>query len=284
MARGAAIVTADGRTPGTASPPSNLPDPPAGVLLEARRISKRFGSHTVLRDVDLTVHDREVLVVIGPSGSGKSTLLRCLNFLAPPDDGRIWFDGRWWRTPKRNPWNPFAGMSAEHELRHLRAEMGMVFQLFNVFPHLTAAQNVMLGLMRVRGMSKKEAYERARAQLQRVGLREKIDFYPAQLSGGQKQRVAIARALALDPKMMLFDEATSALDPELVSGILDEIRKLASAGMTMIVVTHEMGFARDVGDRVIMMDEGEIVEIGTPEMFRNPQHERTRAFLSSILG
>jgi polar amino acid transport system ATP-binding protein len=280
----AAVVSADGATQATASSSIGLPDPPAGVLLEARRISKRFGSDTVLRNVDLTVHDGEVLVVIGPSGSGKSTLLRCLNFLAPPEEGRIWFDGSWWRTPKRNPWNPFAGLRAEHELRHLRAEMGMVFQLFNVFPHLTAAQNVMLGLVRVRGMSRKEAYGRARAQLERVGLRDKIDSYPAQLSGGQKQRVAIARALALDPKMMLFDEATSALDPELVSGILDEMRKLASAGMTMVVVTHEMGFAREVGDRVVMMDAGEIVEIGTPEMFSHPRHERTRAFLSSILG
>jgi len=259
-------------------------DPADGVLLEARGISKRFGSDTVLKNVDLTVHDGEVLVVIGPSGSGKSTLLRCLNYLSPPDEGRIWFDGRWWRTPKRNRWNPFAGLGAEQELRHLRGEMGMVFQLFNVFPHLTAAQNVMLGLTRVRHLSKKEAYQRASAQLERVGLNDKIDSYPAQLSGGQKQRVAIARALALEPKMMLFDEATSALDPELVSGILDEMRKLAGEGMTMVVVTHEMGFAREVGDRVAMMDSGEIIEIGPPTIFSDPQHDRTRAFLSSILG
>jgi polar amino acid transport system ATP-binding protein len=284
MASGEAVGTADASAASTRVSTTAATDPPAGVLLEARGISKRFGADTVLKSVDLTVHDGEVLVVIGPSGSGKSTLLRCLNFLAPPEEGRIWFDGRWWRTPKRNPWNPFAGLGAEHELRHLRAEMGMVFQLFNVFPHLTAAQNVMLGLMRVRRMSRKEAYARAKAQLERVGLREKIDAYPGQLSGGQKQRVAIARALALDPKMMLFDEATSALDPELVSGILDEMRKLAKAGMTMVVVTHEMGFAREVGDRVVMMDEGEIIEIGPPSMFSNPQHERTRAFLSSILG
>jgi polar amino acid transport system ATP-binding protein len=277
-------VTAGDDPAEAASSSSDRGDPPAGVLLEARGITKRFGVDTVLKSVDLTVHDGEVLVIIGPSGSGKSTLLRCLNFLAPPDEGRIWFDGRWWRTPKRNAWNPIAGMGTEHELRHLRAEMGMVFQLFNVFPHQTAAQNVMLGLVRVRGMSKKDAYKRARDQLQRVGLGDKIDFYPAQLSGGQKQRVAIARALALDPKMMLFDEATSALDPELVSGILDEMRKLAKAGMTMVVVTHEMGFAREVADRVVMMDAGEIVETGPPEMFSNPTHERTRSFLSSILG
>ena len=270
--------------PGTNEERRDLPDPPNGVLLEARGISKRFGSETVLSNVDLTVHDGEVLVVIGPSGSGKSTLLRCLNYLAPPDEGRIWFDGRWWQTPKRNAWNPFAGLGAEQQLRHLRAEMGMVFQLFNVFPHLTAVENVMLGLRRVRSLSKKEARERATAQLGRVGLGDKVDFYPAQLSGGQKQRVAIARALALEPKMMLFDEATSALDPELVSGILDEMRKLASDGMTMVVVTHEMGFAREVGDRVVMMDAGIVIETGTTEIFNSPQHERTRAFLGSILG
>ena len=255
------------------------------MLLEARGISKRFGSEAVLKNVDLTVHDGEVLVVIGPSGSGKSTLLRCLNYLSPPDEGQIWFDGRWWQTPKRNRWNPFAGLGAEQELRHLRAEMGMVFQLFNVFPHLTSAQNVMLGLTGVRHMSKKEAYQRASAQLERVGLRRQ----DRRLPGAAVRWSEAARR----------DRSGAGARPEDDAVRRGDVRPRPRArqrhprrdaqagpceGMTMVVVTHEMGFAREVGDRVAMMDSGEIIEIGPPTIFSDPQHDRTRAFLSSILG
>jgi polar amino acid transport system ATP-binding protein len=238
----------------------------------------------VLRGVDLRVRKGEVLVVIGPSGSGKSTLLRCLNFIAPPDAGSVTFLGRTLTgdVPRRRP---AERMRYERELRFFRTHIGMVFQHFNLFPHMTAADNVALAPMRALGLSKREARGRSLEELARVGMADKVDAYPSQLSGGQKQRVAIARALAMRPQLMLFDEATSALDPELIGGVLEEMRRLAESGMTMIVVTHEMGFAREVGDRVIFMDEGLVVEEGPArELIENPQNERTQAFLSAILS
>jgi polar amino acid transport system ATP-binding protein len=251
-------------------------------LLELRQVTKQFGTTTVLQPTDLQVQRGEVVCVIGPSGSGKSTLLRCVNFIAPPSSGAIVFDGAEYRPPADHRWVPALGLSEERRLTRLRAEIGMVFQQFNVFPHLTVRDNVALGVRKTCGLGKREADARAVEQLTKVGMAEKLDAYPEQLSGGQKQRVAIARALALGPKLMLFDEATSALDPELVNGILAIMRDLAQAGMTMLVVTHEMRFAMDVADRVIFMDRGAIVEQGTPEQFKNPQHERTQAFLRSI--
>ncbi len=238
----------------------------------------------VLRDINMTVTKGEVLVVIGPSGSGKSTLLRCINFLAPPETGRVVFLGREWCADERPRFNPVARFKWEQGLIELRTHIGMVFQHFNLFPHMTALQNVTVAPMRVLGKSAKDAKEVARQELKRVGLGDKINAYPSQLSGGQKQRVAIARALAMKPKMMLFDEVTSALDPELIGGILEEIKKLALSGMTMIVVTHEMGFAREVGDRIIFMDEGQIVEEGAArELLASPRNARTQAFLRAIL-
>jgi len=237
----------------------------------------------VLKDINLEVTRGEVLVVIGPSGSGKSTLLRCINFVSPPETGTVVFLGRKW-TKDNVPINPIARMRYERELNVLRTHIGMVFQHFNLFPHMTALQNVALGLTRVLKVPGKKARERAMAQLERVGLGAKARSYPSQLSGGQKQRVAIARALAMKPQLMLFDEVTSALDPELIGGILEEMKKLALEGMTMIVVTHEMGFAREVGDRLIFMDEGVIVEEGgARDVIANPKNERTRAFLRAIL-
>jgi polar amino acid transport system ATP-binding protein len=259
------------------------PTPASDALLELRGVSKSFGRHRVLEGIDLKVDQGEVVVVVGPSGSGKSTLLRCINFIAPPEEGDIWFDGRWWRAPRRSRWNPLAGRGAERDLTRLRAEVGMVFQHFNVFPHLTACQNVQLGLTRVSRLPRQRAEAKAHEQLERIGLGAKLHEYPERLSGGQKQRVAIARALALEPKLMLFDEATSALDPELIGGVLEEMRKLAAAGMTMVVVTHEVRFAMEAADRMVFMDEGRLVEQGTPAHFRNPTHERTRAFLNAIL-
>jgi polar amino acid transport system ATP-binding protein len=253
-----------------------------GTLLELSGITKRFGDTTVLQPTDLRVARGEVVCVIGPSGSGKSTLLRCVNFVAPPTTGVVRFDGREYHPPKDHRWVPALGLPEERRLTALRAEIGMVFQQFNVFPHLTARQNVALGLRKTRGLGRDAANRRALEELEKVGIGEKADAYPERLSGGQKQRVAIARALALDPKLMLFDEATSALDPELISGILAIMRDLARGGMTMLVVTHEMRFAMDVADRVIFMDEGRIVEEGTPQAFRAPRHDRTRAFLRSI--
>ena len=254
-----------------------------GPLLELRGVTKRFGDTTVLHPTDLQVRRGEVVCVIGPSGSGKSTLLRCVNFIAPPSDGVIVFDGEEYRPPTPHRLLPILGAREERRLTALRSEIGMVFQQFNVFPHLTARQNVALGLRKTRGLSRAQADERAQAELEKVGMGAKADAYPERLSGGQKQRVAIARALALDPKLMLFDEATSALDPELVAGILAIMRQLAQDGMTMLVVTHEMRFAMEVADRVIFMDHGRIVEQGPPAHFREPESERTRAFLSSIL-
>jgi polar amino acid transport system ATP-binding protein len=238
----------------------------------------------VLRGVDLRVTKGEVLVVIGPSGSGKSTLLRCLNFIAPPDQGSVTFLGR--RLTGEVPrLRPAERMRYERELRFYRTHIGMVFQHFNLFPHMTAADNVALAPTRALGLARREARERSLEELERVGMSDKAGAYPSQLSGGQKQRVAIARALAMRPQLMLFDEATSALDPELIGGILEEMKRLAESGMTMIVVTHEMGFAREVGDRVLFMDEGRIVEEGRArELIENPRNERTQEFLSAILS
>ena len=256
----------------------------AEPLLRLQSITKSFRSVEVLHGIDLEVDRGEVVCIIGPSGSGKSTLLRCVNFIAPPTSGTVTFDGHEYRPPVEHRWIPGLGREERRRLTRLRAEIGMVFQHFNVFPHLTAEQNLMLGLRKTRRLSRTDARARARSELAAVGLTDKVDVYPSRLSGGQKQRVAIARALSLDPQLMLFDEATSALDPELVAGILDVIRSLAAAGMTMLIVTHEMRFALEVADRIVFMDEGRIVEAGPPEQFRTPTEERTRAFLSSLQG
>ena len=238
----------------------------------------------VLKDISLEVTRGEVLVIIGPSGSGKSTLLRCINFVSPPETGTVIFLGRSWSKEAIPRIHPIRRMRYERELNLLRTRIGMVFQHFNLFPHMTVQQNVTLGLTRALNVPARQARERAMAELERVGLGGKAKSYPSQLSGGQKQRVAIARALAMKPQLMLFDEVTSALDPELIGGILEEIKKLALEGMTMIVVTHEMGFAREVGDRLMFMDEGLIVEQGPArEMIKSPQNERTQAFLKAIL-
>jgi len=232
---------------------------------------KVFGKLEVLKGITTQVREKEVVVVIGPSGSGKSTFLRCLNFLEKPTSGEIMIDNISVTDPRT-------------DINRLRADVGMVFQRFNLFPHKTALENIVLAPMKVRGLSREEAEERAFALLQKIGLSEKADVYPDSLSGGQQQRVAIARALAMQPRVMLFDEPTSALDPEMVGEVLNVMKDLAGEGMTMIVVTHEMGFAREVGDRVLFMDEGRIVEEGTPEqLFGHAQHERTRNFLSKIL-
>lgn len=252
-------------------------------LLQIKNVTKQFGDHVVLQDVSLDIAKGEVVCIIGPSGSGKSTLLRCINFIAPPEKGEIVFEGKTWKR-FHSPFNIFANRKYEAQLPELRSEIGMVFQHFNVFPHMSAIENVMLGLTKVRKLNREEAKKIAEKALRQVGLGEKLDQYPEKLSGGQKQRVAIARALALNPKVMLFDEVTSALDPELVSGILDEMRRLANEGMTMVVVTHEMNFAFQVANRIVFMDQGKIVTMGTPEEIRNTTDPRARAFLSSILG
>ena len=247
-----------------------MPDAPSGYIVRIENLKKSFGDLEVLTDVNLNVTKGEVVVVLGPSGSGKSTMLRCINRLEDPTGGRILFENIDITDPKTN-------------INEVREHIGMVFQSFNLFPHLTAKGNVMLAQRRVLKRSKAEADASAIRQLERVGLGDKIDYFPAQLSGGQQQRVAIARALAMDPHVMLFDEATSALDPELVRGVLDVMKELAKAGMTMIVVTHEMGFARDVADRVVFMDGGVVVEEGTPdEVFDHPKSERTQDFLGHI--
>ncbi len=236
-----------------------------------RKANKWFGPLHVLRDVDLEVRAGEVVVICGPSGSGKSTLLRCINGLEPIQQGGIVVGGVSLGDPAT-------------DLTRLRAEVGMVFQQFNLYPHMTALQNIMLAPMKVRKLSREEAEEIARDLLKKVGIPGKADHYPARLSGGQQQRVAIARALAMQPKIMLFDEPTSALDPEMISEVLDVMVGLAKEGMTMVVVTHEMGFAKKVAHRIIFMDEGRIVEEGRPEeFFANPREERTRAFLNKIL-
>ena len=260
-----------------------------GTILKLEGVNKWFHRGTlrhqhVLQDINMEVTRGEVLVVIGPSGSGKSTLLRCINFVAPPDTGTVVFLGRRWSKDGAPRINPVGRIRYERELNLLRTHIGMVFQHFNLFPHMTALDNVTLGLTRVLKVSRKQARDRAMAELERVGLGGKAKSYPSQLSGGQKQRVAIARALAMKPQLMLFDEVTSALDPELIGGILEEMKKLALAGMTMIVVTHEMGFAREVGDRLMFMDGGLIVEEGPArDLIKNPSNPRTQAFLRAIL-
>ena len=242
----------------------------ADIVISIRDLKKSFGDLEVLKDISLDIHKGEVVVVLGPSGSGKSTLLRCLNRLEEPTAGQIIFEGQDITSPKTN-------------INKVREHMGMVFQQFNLFPHKDALHNVMLAQMKVLGRSKADAERIAREQLDRVGLADRADHFPAELSGGQQQRVAIARALAMEPHVMLFDEATSALDPELVRGVLDVMRELAHGGMTMVVVTHEMGFARDVADRVVFMEGGVIVEEGTPEqVFEHPKSERTRAFIGEV--
>jgi len=252
-------------------------------LIEAYNINKRFGNLHVLKNVSLTVKPGEVVVIIGPSGSGKSTFLRCLNYLEPIDDGYITVEGR--PVGKRKLPDGRLVDDKRKNIYRLRSTIGMVFQQFNLFPHQTALENVMEGPVTVYKTPVQEARKKAMDMLEKVGLADKAGAYPAQLSGGQKQRVAIARALAMEPKAMLFDEPTSALDPELVGGVLAVIKDLAREGMTMVVVSHEMGFAREVADRVVFMDNGSIVEESTPQrIFSNPEHPRTREFLSKILA
>ena len=240
-------------------------------IIVIKDLYKHFGHVKALNGVNLRVEQGKVVIVIGPSGGGKSTMLRCINYLEVPSSGEVWIDGHLVTT------NP-------KQLNAIRTEIGMVFQLFNLFPHLTALENVTLAQRIVRNRSTEEAEESAMEQLRKVGIPEKAHAYPTQLSGGQQQRVAIARALAMDPKVMLFDEPTSALDPEMIHEVLDVMLDLAKEGMTMVVVSHEMGFARAAADRIILLDEGAIVEDTTPELlFTAPQHERTKLFMSQIL-
>lgn len=243
----------------------------ADAIVSMRGVFKRFKDFEALKGVNFLVGKQEVVVIIGPSGSGKSTLIRCINRLEQHDEGSIIVDGTELTNDIRN-------------IQEIRKETGMVFQSFNLFPHLTVLTNVAIGPRQVRNLPKAEAEKIARELLERVKIPEQADKFPAQLSGGQQQRVAIARALAMKPKVMLFDEPTSALDPEMINEVLDAIKELANEGMTMVVVTHEMGFAREVADRVVFMADGEIVEVGTPsEIFDNPKEERTKKFLSQIL-
>lgn len=239
-------------------------------MIDIENLRKSFGDVEVLKGINLTIKEKEVVVIIGPSGSGKSTLLRCMNYLEEPTSGEVSVDG--------------IVLDGEANINKVREEVGMVFQRFNLFPHMTVLQNIMLAPIKVRHVAKQEAEDTARKLLTRVGLADKADAYPSQLSGGQQQRVAIARALAMKPKVMLFDEPTSALDPEMVGEVLDVMRKLAEEGMTMVIVTHEMGFAREVGDRLLFVDDGRIIEQGDPkEVFEHPKEERTRLFLSKVL-
>ena len=240
-------------------------------MIDVKHLSKSFGDHLVLDDISEHIHPGEKVVVIGPSGSGKSTFLRCLNLLEIPTKGSITFDGTEITDPKV-------------DIDRIRRQMGMVFQHFNLFPNMTIRKNITLAPVRTGLMPQAQADDLATTLLRRVGLEEKADAYPNQLSGGQKQRIAIVRALAMKPKLMLFDEPTSALDPEMVGEVLDVMKQLAQEGMTMVVVTHEMGFAREVGDRVLFMADGKIVEQNTPaEIFSHPREERTKAFLSKVL-
>ena len=240
-------------------------------IIEFRKVNKYFGDFRVLEDIDFCVDEGEVVVVIGPSGSGKSTLLRCINALEGISSGELYVDGMRVHDKETN-------------LNRLRSEIGFVFQQFNLYPHMTVAQNIKLAPIKVKHVSKKEADERCVRLLSRVGIPEQANKYPESLSGGQQQRVAIARGLAMEPKIMLFDEPTSALDPEMINEVLEAMADLARGGMTMVVVTHEMGFARRVADRVVFMDEGRIVEAGPPEhFFENPENERTKRFLGRIL-
>ncbi|WP_339162187.1 amino acid ABC transporter ATP-binding protein [Siminovitchia sp. FSL W7-1587] len=240
-------------------------------MISVKNLKKSFGDNEVLKDISLEVKPQEVVVVIGPSGSGKSTFIRCLNLLESVTGGQVIVDGKDLTNKKT-------------AINEVRKNVGMVFQHFNLFPHKTILENITMAPIHVKGLAKQEAEQKAVDLLAKVGLSDKASAYPDSLSGGQKQRVAIARALAMEPKIMLFDEPTSALDPEMVGEVLEVMKRLAKDGMTMIVVTHEMGFAREVGDRVIFMDNGYIVEENDPsELFSNPQHERTKAFLSKIL-
>ena len=239
-------------------------------MIDIKNLHKSFGGHEVLKGIDLHINPQEVVVIIGPSGSGKSTLLRCMNLLEVPTSGSVVVDGM--------------DLTGDADINKAREEIGMVFQRFNLFPHMTVLKNITLAPMKVRNISQEEAEKTARELLERVGLGDKADAYPPQLSGGQQQRVAIARALAMKPKVMLFDEPTSALDPEMVNEVLDVMMNLANEGMTMAVVTHEMGFAREVGDRLLFVDGGTIIEQGDPrEVFENPKEERTKLFLSKVL-
>ena len=240
-------------------------------MIDIKNLHKSFGDHEVLKGIDLHINPQEVVVIIGPSGSGKSTLLRCMNLLEVPTSGSVVVDGM--------------DLTGDADINKAREEIGMVFQRFNLFPHMTVLKNITLAPMKVRNISQEEAEKTARELLERVGLGDKADAYPPQLSGGQQQRVAIARALAMKPKVMLFDEPTSALDPEMVNEVLDVMKSLANEGMTMAVVTHEMGFAREVGDRLLFVDGGTIIEQGDPrEVFENPKEERTKLFLSKVLS
>lgn len=239
-------------------------------MIEIKNLQKSFGELHVLKGIDLSIDEREVVVIIGPSGSGKSTLLRCINFLEEPTGGSITVDG--------------IALDSEENINKVREEVGMVFQRFNLFPHMTVLDNITLAPIKVRKIDRNRAEQTAQDLLDRVGLGDKADAYPNQLSGGQQQRVAIARALAMNPKVMLFDEPTSALDPEMVGEVLDVMQRLAESGMTMIIVTHEMGFAREVGTRLLFVDGGYIVEQGKPkDVFEHPKEERTKSFLSKIL-
>ncbi|MEA2200952.1 MAG: polar amino acid transport system ATP-binding protein [Solirubrobacteraceae bacterium] len=250
-------------------------------MVKAEGVRKRFGRLEVLKGVTLEVQPGEVMCLLGPSGSGKSTFLRCINHLEKIDAGLLSVDGE---LVGYRPVGAKLHELRESEIARKRAEIGVVFQNFNLFPHMTALENVTCAPMRVKGTPREQADARARELLARVGLADKVDVYPAQLSGGQQQRVAIARALAMDPKLMLFDEPTSALDPELVGDVLQAMQQLARDGMTMIVVTHEMGFAAGAADTVVFMDDGIVVEAGDPDrVLGNPRHERTRAFLSKVL-
>ncbi|MBQ7481876.1 MAG: amino acid ABC transporter ATP-binding protein [Lachnospiraceae bacterium] len=240
-------------------------------MIKVNNLRKKFDNVEVLTGITEDIDEGEVVVVIGPSGSGKSTFLRCLNLLETPDGGEVIIDGDQINLPGT-------------DVDRLRRKMGMVFQHFNLFPHLTVLENITLAPIKVNGLTSEEAEKKAMALLERVGLTEKANEYPASLSGGQKQRIAIARALAMDPEIMLFDEPTSALDPEMVGEVLDVMKNLAKNGMTMVVVTHEMGFAREVGTRLLFIDEGNVLEKGTPdEVLNDPKQERTQAFLSKVL-
>ncbi len=257
-------------------------------MVRAEGVHKRFGRLEVLKGINLEVNRGEVMCLLGPSGSGKSTFLRCINHLEKINSGRLSVDGELvgYREGAPGPDGRVGKLYElrENEISRKRSEIGMVFQQFNLFPHMTAVQNVTLAPVRVKGLTRAQARDRALELLERVGLSDKVDTYPVALSGGQQQRVAIARALAMEPKLMLFDEPTSALDPELVGDVLDAMRRLAHDGMTMIVVTHEIGFAREVADTVVFIDEGVVVEAGKPDdVLNNPRHERTRAFLHKVL-
>jgi ABC-type polar amino acid transport system ATPase subunit len=274
FSEGRSMANTDLPTPGATSPQqAGLASSDAALMIEARGLNKFFGERHVLKDVNFAVRRGECVAVIGPSGSGKSTLIRCINYLETPTSGVITIDGQ-----------QLTSSLTHAQLSFVRRELGMVFYNFNLFPHMSVLENITLAPMRVRKLPQDRAQEQARLLLAKVGLSEKADAYPGQLSGGQKQRVAIARALAMNPKAMLFDEPTSALDPELVGEVLRVMRELAEEGRTMVVVTHEMGFARSVADRVVFVDGGRIIEEGEPEqVFTQPQNERTRTFLDRVL-